>query len=237
VVAQQQQWTVGLAAMALLAVTGCSAMSNKVTPDARDGKPSASSGTGGGSAQKTTLPGVPSAAQARKELAGLKVAPYGSMRGYSRVKFPHWAEQGANCSTRELVLQRDGTNVKRDGECRAVSGRWVSVYDGKTFTDASKVDIDHVVPLANAWRSGADTWTTAERKVFANDMTHPQLLTVSTASNRSKGDQGPDQWQPPSKTYWCMYARSWVSVKATYELSVTEAEKNKLDTMLDTCTS
>jgi hypothetical protein len=131
--------------MALLAVTGCSAVSNTVSPGTRDGKPSTSSGTGGGPAQKMTLPGVPSAEQARKELAGLKVAPHGSMRGYSRAKFPHWAEQGGNCSTRELVLQRDGTSVKRDEECRAVSGRWVSVYDGKAFTDASKVDVDHVV--------------------------------------------------------------------------------------------
>lgn len=101
----------------------------------------------------------------------------------------HWASQGESCDSRETVLERDGTDVTRDDEFRAVSGRWVSVYDGKTFTDASDLDIDHVVPLANGWRSGANTWTQEERKAFANDLTHPQLLAVSAASNRSKGDQ------------------------------------------------
>ncbi|WP_338058257.1 HNH endonuclease family protein [Streptomyces roseifaciens] len=159
------------------------------------------------------------------------------MTGYSRAKFPHWAQQGNKCDTRETILGRDGKDVKRDAECRAVSGAWQSLYDGKTFTAASQVDIDHIVPLANAWRSGADQWTTDRRKALANDLTHPQLLTVSAATNRSKGDQSPDQWQPPAKTAWCAYGRAWTSVKSTYGLTVTEDEKKMLTTMLGTCTS
>jgi Protein of unknown function (DUF1524) len=233
IMGRQWWWERGvLAVVVLLAAAGCSAVGGGVSPGATGGSSSASSGAG---SRATALPGVPGTEQARTELAGLTVAPHASMRGYSRAKFPHWAEQGDNCNTRELVLQRDGTDVKRDDKCLAVSGRWISVYDGKTFTDASDLDVDHTVPLANAWRSGASTWTQAKRKKFANDMTHPQLLSVSTVSNRSKGDQSPDQWQPPSKTYWCTYARSWVAVKSAYELSVTEAEKNKLGQMLDTC--
>ncbi|MFJ8273767.1 HNH endonuclease family protein [Streptomyces sp. NPDC094154] len=239
---QRVWWGRGLAAVTVLAVAGCSAVDEAASPGAADGKPSVSTsvsaGAGGGQASDaTTLPGVPSAERARKDLAGLTVASHGSMRGYSRSKFPHWAQQGERCDTRETVLERDGTDVKRDEECRAVSGRWVSVYDDKTFTSASELDIDHIVPLANAWRSGASGWTQEKRKAFANDLTHPQLLAVSAASNRSKGDQGPDEWQPPSKTYWCTYARAWVSVKATYELSVTGAEKNTLTEMLGTCSS
>ncbi|MEU3093214.1 HNH endonuclease family protein, partial [Streptomyces massasporeus] len=213
--------------MTVLVVAGCTAIDDPAAPQASDAKPSASPSAGvpGGEAADTgTLPGVPTAGQARAELAELKVAPHGSMSGYSRDKFSHWAEQGENCNTRETVLERDGTDVTRDDECRAVSGRWVSVYDGKTFTDASDLDIDHMVPLANGWRSGANTWTQEERKAFANDLTYPQLLAVSAASNRSKGDQGPDEWKPPSQAYWCTYARAWVSVKSDYELSVTEAE-------------
>ncbi|NEB01903.1 HNH endonuclease [Streptomyces sp. SID13726] len=151
-------------------------------------------------------------------------------------KFPHWAEQGRHCDTRELVLRRDGTVVTQDDECRAASGKWVSAYDGKTFTDASKMDIDHLVPLANAWRSGANTWDQRKRKEFANDLNHPQLLAVSAATNRAKGDQGPDEWQPPSQTYWCTNARAWTSVKSTYRLTVTAAEKTMLNKMLDTYT-
>lgn len=59
------------------------------------------------------------------------------MAGYSRDTFPHWSSHGDKCDTRETVLQLDGSGVERDDQCRATSGSWVSVYDGKTFTDAS----------------------------------------------------------------------------------------------------
>ncbi|MFE6229352.1 HNH endonuclease family protein [Streptomyces sp. NPDC057854] len=227
------------ATLVLIAVAGCSAEGDAKSPGG-DAKPLPTrSGAAGGSAPEVdgTLPGVPTAEQALTELAGLKVAPHGSMSGYSRDRFPHWASQGENCNTRETVLNRDGANVRRDTECRAVSGTWRSVYDDLTFKEAAELDIDHTVPLANAWRSGANKWPQEKRKEFANDLTNPQLLAVSAASNRSKGDQGPDEWQPPSKTYWCTYARAWTSVKATYELSVTASEKDMLGQMLDTCSS
>ncbi|MFD8726378.1 HNH endonuclease family protein [Streptomyces sp. NPDC059611] len=236
---RQNWWRRGLAIGAVLLVAGCAAIEDATTPEPGDGKPSASApaGAGGGAAaDDSTLPGIPTTGQAKEELAGLKVAPHGSMSGYSRAKFPHWATQGESCDTRETVLERDGTDVERDKECRAVAGKWTSVYDDEAFTEARDLDIDHMVPLANAWRSGARAWTQEKRKEFANDLTRPQLLAVSASSNRSKGDQGPDEWQPPSKTYWCTYSRAWVSVKASYELSVTEAEKGLLTEMLDTCT-
>ncbi|MFD8326048.1 HNH endonuclease family protein [Streptomyces lydicus] len=237
---QQPWWGRCVAVAAVIAVAGCTP-GGKHT-GSHDNKPSVpgaeapSPAAGGGKAGAAgTLPGVPSARKAHSELAALKVAPHGPMTGYRRSAFPHWAEQGAHCDTRERVLQRDGTGVRRDKECRAVSGSWVSPYDGKKFSVASAADIDHMVPLANAWRSGARSWDPAKRKAFANDLTHPQLLAVSAASNRSKGDQGPDEWQPPAKTFWCTYGRAWTSVKATYALSVTQAEKEKLTEMLDTC--
>lgn len=234
---RQNWWRRGLAVGVVFLVAGCAAIEDATTPGP-DGKPSASAsaGAGGGAAaDDTALPGIPTAGQARQELAGLKVARHGSMSGYSRAKFPHWAAQGESCDTRETVLERDGTDVERDPQCRAVAGKWTSVYDDEEFSEARDLDIDHMVPLANAWRSGARTWTQEKRKEFANDLTRPQLLAVSASSNRSKGDQGPDEWQPPSKTYWCTYSRAWVSVKAAYELSVTEAEKGMLTEMLDTC--
>lgn len=135
----------------------------------------------------------------------------------------------------EVVLARDGQDVVRDEQCRAVSGTWFSPYDDRTLTAASQVDIDHIVPLANAWRSGADTWDTATRKAFANDLENPQLIAVSAASNRSKGDQSPDQWSPPSHAYWCTYSRAWTHIKRVYRLNVTAAERDQLNVMLDTC--
>lgn len=223
------------AALTVLLLAGCQGVGGGGSEDSAHGaEPSTSASASTG---ESTLPGVPSADEARGELAELKVAPHGSMSGYSRDKFPHWAEQGDSCDTRETVLKRDGKDVKTDDECHADSGNWVSVYDGEKFTDSGDLDIDHTVPLANAWRSGADEWTQEQRKAFANDLEHPQLLSVSAHSNRSKGDQGPDEWQPEAKDYWCTYARSWVSVKSTYELSVTDAEKKELTTMLGTCSA
>jgi len=181
------------------------------------------------------LPEPPAADVARAELADLVVEAPHAMAGYSRAKFPHWASQGQNCDTREVVLQRDGQDVKADEQCRAISGTWTSAYDGKVLTSASQIDVDHIVPLANAWRSGADTWTTARRKAFANDLEGPQLLAVSASSNRAKGDQSPDQWSPPDTAYWCVYARAWTHVKTVYGLSATDPEKAKLAQMLDTC--
>ncbi|MEV4096990.1 HNH endonuclease family protein [Streptosporangium saharense] len=184
------------------------------------------------------LPTPITAAAARTALGALQVSAPHSMAGYSRSKFPHWQSQsrkGAGCDTREVVLKRDGQGVQQDGGCKAVSGTWRSAYDGTRFTAASQLDIDHVVPLANAWRSGADTWSTQKRRALANDLTQPQLIAVSAASNRSKGDQSPDQWKPPLRTYWCTYARAWVDVKQHYALSVTSAEKGALTEMLDTC--
>ncbi|MFF4344305.1 HNH endonuclease family protein [Kitasatospora sp. NPDC001540] len=181
------------------------------------------------------LPKPPSVEQVRVELDELVVEAPHSMDGYSRTKFPHWAIQWGTCDTREVVLARDGVDVVQDGQCRAVTGTWVSVYDDKVLTAASQVDIDHMVPLAAAWRSGADGWDTAKRKAFANDLEHSQLVAVSAASNRSKADKSPDAWKPPAAAYWCEYSRAWTDVKYVYGLSVTEPEKQALVEMLDTC--
>ncbi|GAA0319628.1 hypothetical protein GCM10010302_68550 [Streptomyces polychromogenes] len=235
-----------VAAVLLLGVGGCGGPGG-----AGDGKtprgpaastappaPPASSAPPAGDAKPASgdvLPGMVGAAVARTQLAALTTGKPGTMAGYSRDKFTHWAEQGDKCDTREVVLQRDGRGVTRDAECRAVSGSWKSLYDGAVVNEASKLDIDHMVPLAEAWRSGAAAWDAAKRKAFANDLTRPQLLAVSAASNRSKGDQSPDLWQPPDKSSWCQYGRAWTTVKSHYGLTVTDAERAMLTTMIDTC--
>ncbi|MEV7169610.1 HNH endonuclease family protein [Streptomyces sp. NPDC093224] len=238
-----------LAAVLLTAAAaGCSTVGTPGGPDAKaspsgavsSGAPSPAAppaGAPAGGAAGDVLPGMVDTAAARTRLAALKVAPAGTMAGYSRARFTHWAEQGGKCDTRETVLKRDGKDVAQDAECRAVSGTWKSLYDGVVVTDAGKMDIDHMVPLAEGWRSGASGWDAARRKAFANDLTHPQLLAVTASSNRSKGDQSPDLWQPPDRASWCQYGRAWITVKSSYELTVTEAEKKMLTTMLDTCAS
>ncbi|HEY3632400.1 MAG TPA: HNH endonuclease family protein [Jatrophihabitantaceae bacterium] len=183
-------------------------------------------------------PTPPDAATSRTHLGTLTVSAPGSMTGYSRDKFPHWIAQpsyGANCDTREVVLKRDGTGVTTGSDCYPTGGSWYSVYDGTTTTVPSKVQIDHIVPLADAWRSGASSWTTARRQAYANDLTDPQLIAVSASSNESKGDKDPSEWKPPSQSEWCFYARDWIQVKYVFALHITSTEKTALSSMLDTC--
>ncbi|MFF2525813.1 HNH endonuclease family protein [Streptomyces liangshanensis] len=184
---------------------------------------------------QAALPTPVSAATARTYLTQLTVKAEGSSSGYSRDLFPHWITQSGACNTREVVLKRDGTNVVQDSSCAATSGRWFSVYDGATWTAAADVDIDHMVPLAEAWRSGASSWTTAQRQSFANDLTRPQLIAVTDNVNQAKGDQDPATWLPSVTSYRCTYVRAWVQVKYYWKLSVDSAEKSALQSVLNGC--
>lgn len=172
--------------------------------------------------------------QARGYLAELTVAEWDSTRGYSRDRFSHWRQEDG-CDARQIVLQRDGEDITMDDEsCRVVNGSWYSPFDDETLADPGDVDIDHMVPLANAWRTGASEWDDDRRADFANDLDTPQLIAVSASSNRAKGDQDPSQWKP-QRSYWCQYAHDWVVVKHYWELWVTPAERDALSDMLDTC--
>jgi uncharacterized protein DUF1524 len=194
----------------------------------------ASAGLFNGPTASAALPTPVSAATARTYLAQLTVATE-DRTGYSRDLFPHWITISGSCNTRETVLKRDGTNVVTDSSCAATSGSWYSPYDGATWTAASDLDIDHLVPLAEAWDSGASRWTTAQRQAFANDLTRPQLIAVTDNVNQAKGDQDPATWMPSRTTYRCTYVRAWVQVKYYYDLSVDSAEKTALTNYLASC--
>lgn len=176
------------------------------------------------------------AASTRRMLAHLKVAKPLSLRGYSHSRFqPRWAHHKGTCDSREVVLARAGRGVRKDKACRPVKGSWYSPYDGKVLKSVKQVDVDHIVPLAYAWRSGARRWSQAKRQAFANDLTRPELVAVSHSVNMAKGGQGPQSWRPPRRAYWCRYATSWITVKHHYGLFVTRAEKKALLNMLRTC--
>ncbi|KAL8910424.1 MAG: hypothetical protein Q9171_004262 [Xanthocarpia ochracea] len=180
-------------------------------------------------------PNIPSTSEAKTQLAGLRVAAQGPQTGYSRDLFPHWITQSGACNTRETVLRRDGTSVVTDSACAATSGRWYSPFDGAVWYAASDVDIDHMVPLSNAWKSGAASWTTSRRQAFANDLSNPQLIAVTDNVNQEKSDQGPEAWKPPVTSYHCTYAKMWIKVKSVYYLTITSAEKSALTSMVNTC--
>lgn len=178
-------------------------------------------------------PDLPSQSTTQAQLNSLNVQSEESMSGYSREKFPHWISQGDGCDTRQVILKRDADNYS--GNCPVTSGKWYSYYDGITFNDPSQLDIDHVVPLAEAWRSGASSWSTAKREDFANDLNGPQLIAVSASSNRSKGDQDPSTWQPPRAGANCAYAKMWINTKYNWGLHLQSSEKTALQGMLNSC--
>ncbi|GHF46231.1 HNH endonuclease family protein [Streptomyces morookaense] len=163
------------------------------------------------------------------------MAPQHSMTGYARSKFDIWAKHG-HCTTRQAVLARDGKGVvDKPGSCQPAKGSWYSPYDGTTITTVSQATIDHLVPLAAAWRAGADKCTADQRRDFGNDLKDPQLIIASEPSNSAKGDSGPDRWKPQNKAFWCTYAEDYTHVKAKWKLTTTTAEKKALGNMLDTC--
>jgi hypothetical protein len=184
---------------------------------------------------QATPPGIPTQTTAQAELNALVVAAEGSTSGYSRDLFPHWIAISGTCNTRETVLQRDGAGVSVNGSCQPTTGSWFSPYDGATWTDPADVDIDHIVPLAEAWRSGANTWTTTLRRSFANDLNGPQLIAVTDNVNQAKGDRDPSTWQPPRSSYRCTYAKMWINTKYRWGLRLQSTEKTALQSMLDTC--
>ena len=167
-------------------------------------------------------------------LASLPVRP-ATASGYARSKFKHWITAPDGCSTREVVLIRDASIVNAKG-CRVVSGEWFSPYDGTTWQIASRLDIDHMVPLKEAWVSGASAWSSARRQAFANDLGWPgSLIAVSASSNRSKSDRDPARWMPPNTGYWCAYLFDWIDVKHRWSLSVDSTEKQAITRDLSAC--
>ncbi|GAB1510501.1 HNH endonuclease family protein [Actinophytocola sp. KF-1] len=180
---------------------------------------------------KDTAPLPADPATALAALDGLTVAEEDTGFRYDRDQWPHWSGQGNSCNTRELALRQQGTDVRTDGECRAVDGTWVSSYDGVVIHDASEADLDHLVPLAEAARSGTRTWTRDQREAFANDLS--QLVVVSATSNRQKGDQDPASWLPEQNR--CGYVIRWVLTKDKYDLTVDRDERDALRGVLTHC--
>ena len=186
----------------------------------------------------TTEPGggaAPAAAAdvaaAQQQLAGLRITPPDTGAHYNRADWPHWSIVAGECDARETTLQRQGTHVTTGAHCRITGGTWTSPYDGTTVTTPGSLDIDHMVPLAEAARSGTRGWTRAQREHYANDSA--VLVAVTAKSNRSKGDQDPARWLPAKDR--CGYVAHWVAVKATYAMTVDPAEHDVIAGILDHC--
>ncbi|MGA5474237.1 HNH endonuclease family protein [Streptomyces arboris] len=222
------------AVLTAAALTACSAE----TVEADDAKPTATasgstspSGAPGGAPEEAGLPLV-------EAIGSIPVAEE-KRTGYERDSFKHWVdEDGDSCSTRAEVLLAEAVTAPEQGaRCSLSGGSWLSYYDEVEVTDARKLDIDHMVPLAEAWDSGAHAWTPERREAYANDLgADRSLVAVTAKTNRSKADRDPAQWMPPAESATCTYLVDWTATKLRWALAMDEAEKVALLNLAEPCT-
>ncbi|MFI1677034.1 HNH endonuclease family protein [Streptomyces sp. NPDC020607] len=151
--------------------------------------------------------------------------------GYQRTAFKHWVDADKDgCSTRaEVLLDEAVTAPERGAKCKLSGGRWYSEYDDQYVHGPSGLDIDHRIPLAEAWDSGAKGWTAAERREYANDLGDSRaLIAVTAKSNRSKADQDPATWMPPADGNRCEYVSQWIAIKTRWKLAIDPSEEAAL---------
>ncbi|MFB8126081.1 HNH endonuclease family protein [Streptomyces bacillaris] len=153
--------------------------------------------------------------------------------GYTRSKFKHWNsgdDKSDGCNTRAEVLISEAVVAPTvEAGCKLTGGTWVSYYDGQEVTSAGSLDIDHMVPLAEAWDSGASGWAAGRREAYANDQSSTvSLVAVTARSNRQKSDQDPADWMPPSPEAQCRYVGEWVSTKLRWQLTADDRELEAL---------
>ena len=161
--------------------------------------------------------------------------------GYARVLFGDgWVDVDRNgCDTRNDILRRDLTNITAEGRCKIITGTLKDPYSATKIVfvrgGASEVDIDHVVPLSDAWQKGAQKWPVGKRVAFANDPLN--LLAVDARLNRQKSDSDAASWLPPNRGAWCSYVARQVAVKKKYAVWITSGERDAMSRVLSQCTS
>ena len=158
---------------------------------------------------------------------------------YNRKDYGGWIDDDKDCiNTRHEVLASSSSiSVTMGGTrgCQVVAGRWLGLYTGEIFTNPKALDIDHVVPLGEAHRSGAAAWPRQKKRVFANDEIN--LLPVKASVNRQKGDKDPSDWMPPDASFKCDYIARWVRVKKIWGLKFDADEAAKIALIKAECAS
>lgn len=152
-----------------------------------------------------------------------------------------WTDADRDCQkTRAEVLIRDdddgSVTFATSRNCRVTGGTWLDPFTGSSFTIASDLDIDHIVPLKNAHESGGWAWSSERKRDYANNLLNEShLLAVDDSQNQSKGAKGPDQYLPPNNSFHCEYVRIWLGIKYEWGLRIPEAEMAAIDSVLDRC--
>ncbi|MFB6900757.1 HNH endonuclease family protein [Streptomyces hydrogenans] len=190
----------------------------------------------------TAAPAAPNAAQVLNLADAVDLVPVAdeSRTGYTRDKFKHWntgLDATDGCNTRAEVLQAEAVESPAvAADCKLSGGLWVSYYDGQEVNDPGKLDIDHMVPLAEAWDSGASAWDAKRREAYANDQDAAvSLVAVTARSNRAKADRDPAEWMPPLPEAHCRYVGEWAATKLRWGLSADQAKIDALKVYAEAC--
>ncbi len=170
-------------------------------------------------------------------LETLEVKGRAAKTGYARAEFGNGWARVNGCSTRDIILYRDLTDAMLEGECKVVKGVLADPYTGKMILfskeQSTAVQIDHIVPLSDAWQKGAQLLTKEQRIQLANDPL--ELIAVDGPANQQKGDGDAATWLPKNKAFRCTYIARQIAVKAKYHLWVTPAEKKAMKRVLEGC--
>jgi len=159
---------------------------------------------------------------------------------YDRGDWKHWVDEDGDCqNARHEVLVHESlvdVKFKKTNNCQVATGEWLDPFTGETITDATKLDVDHMVPLKNAHDSGGWAWDKDRKKAYANYMMYEDhLIAVTASANRKKGAKGPEDWKPSNEAYWCDYAKDWIEIKSQWKLTATNLEWTALQEMTETC--
>ena len=200
-----------------------------------DGEPA----TGQGPATPTPMP-TGTAPEPATALTIIVAEVPADIPEYDRADWKHWTDEDGDCqdARQEVLIAESLVEVtfQTDRKCRMAAGRWYGAHTGAFVEDPGDLDIDHLVPLKNAHRSGGWRWDAAKKTEYANDLSDPDhLIAVTAGAKRSKGAKGPEEWAPPDSGYWCQYATDWAEIKFRWLLTMTPRESEIVMDMLYTC--
>lgn len=162
------------------------------------------------------------------------------MTGYDRDYFHFPSGKINGCPTYDAILKRDMGNIQFGKNiCEVLQGTLIDPYTGAEVTyreglgSRNTANIDHIVALGDAWQKGAQQFSDTKRKQFANDPLN--LFTTSRQANTQKHDGDAATWMPPVRAVWCDYVSAQIIVKDKYDLWMTQAEHDRIATILQTC--
>ena len=157
---------------------------------------------------------------------------------YDRSQFGNWIDADWDCqNTRHEVLIEESlipVTFKTSRECFVIKGLWLDPYTGRIFTDPSELDVDHLVPLKEAYLSGARNWSREKKRRYANHLQNEDhLIAVYRGANRSKGARDPANWLPPNQDYHKVYVENWLTIKREWGLGMDAKEQTAIQRILN----